>query len=89
MHASCMYLNNTFSLCITTHPINASIPFLASIVAPSAMTLVLHHVDAFSLATNLLVLAFFPTEPTILFIGLHINTFLLATVWTWATFSPT
>ncbi|KAJ0830134.1 hypothetical protein HanPSC8_Chr15g0651711 [Helianthus annuus] len=34
-------------------------------------------------------LHFFPAKPTVLFISLNIDTFLLATVWTWATFRST
>jgi hypothetical protein len=76
-------------LCITTHPILTCTPFLALVVATSAMILVIHWVHTLPFATNLCVPTLLTTLPTVKPVCHLIHTHLLAAIWTRASLNST
>jgi hypothetical protein len=81
IYYSCkLYIYSGVNSCITAHPINAELPFLALFLASTTMASVKRRIHTFSIATNSSVLALVSTHTTVQAIGLHIDTFLIAAV---------
>ena len=84
-----MHARHHAFLCVTTHPLLTSTPFLALVVAASTMLLAVHWVHTLTSAANLCVLAFLTTLPTVKPVCRFIHTLLLAAIWTGASLSST